>query len=282
MNILTFDIEEWFHLLDHDSINSIASWDNFPERIYKNTDRLLSLLEENNQMATFFCLGWIARKHPEIIRRIDNAGHEIGCHSLLHQLVYRQTPAQYREDIRASVGILEEIIGKKVISYRAPGFSITENVPWAFEILAETGILYDSSIFPASRAHGGFPTYGAAVPSIIEMNGISIREFPINTIRLLGQSFVFSGGGYFRLFPYPAIRRFSRQSSYIMTYFHPRDFDKNQPMINDLPINRKFKSYVGLKSCEKKFTRWIKEFSFVDLRTAVTQIRLEQVPVIRL
>ena len=282
MNILTFDLEEWFHLLDHQSTKTEMEWNAFSERIRKNTDRILELLGRHQQKATFFCLGWIARKYPDVIRKITAEGHEIACHSDMHQPVYEQTPAHFREDLRSAIGSIEDACGKKVITYRAPGFSITTEVLWAFDILAESGILIDSSIFPARRTHGGFPFIDKAQPSIIHKNGIEIKEFPINTFRIAGKPIIFSGGGYFRLIPYFFIRRISEKSEYILTYFHPRDMDPGQPTIKDLPVYRKFKSSVGLNSAEKKLSHWLSEFPFINMETAVNRITWDQVPIIHL
>lgn len=282
MTILTFDIEEWFHILDNDSTKTEKEWSNYECRIHKNVDRILDVLLKHNVKATFFCLGWIAEKYPEVIRKIDGHGFEIACHSSRHQLIYEQTKEQFKEDIYTSISQIENIIGKKVLTYRAPGFSLIEDCKWAFGILASLGIQYDSSIFPASRLHGGFPSYPECRPSIIDYKGIQIKEFPINTTQILGKHFVFSGGGYFRLFPYQLIKHWTKNSKYVMTYLHPRDFDPEQPMITGLPFSRRFKSYVGLKGSMNKFESWINDFDFIDIRTAIQEIDWGKVPVVKL
>ena len=152
---------------------------------------------------------------------------------------------------KESLDILEDITGKKVTSYRAPGFSITESCKWAFEILLDAGIENDSSVFPAERIHGGFPSFPGNNPSLIRVNNRTLREFPINIKHFFGKNLVFSGGGYFRLFPYALIKSWTNESGYIMSYLHPRDFDTGQPVLQDLPAGRKFRSYVGLKKAEK-------------------------------
>jgi len=265
MNILTFDIEEWFHLLDPHLSNTEASWETFGERIHQNMDRIFRLLDENNTKATFFCLGWIAKKYPEIIKQIDSLGYEVGCHSDQHQLVYKFTPALFRKDTEVAINRLEAILGKKVTSYRAPCFSVTPETPWAFEVLAGLGITHDSSIFPALKLRGGYPNFPKTA-SIISYNGIQIKELPITTANLLGQNIVFSGGGYFRFFPYPLIKYWTGKNEYVMTYLHPRDLDAEQPMIKELSLSRKFKSYYGLHSAEAKFKQWLTDFKFTDIR----------------
>ena len=272
MNILTFDIEEWFHILDHDNISKEHHWDDFEYRLEKNLDRILDLLIAREQKATFFVLGWVARKFPELVKKISLSGFEIGSHSDLHQLVYNQDRNSFREDLKKSIDSIESIIGKKVISYRAPGFSLKPNCEWAFEELVSEGIEIDCSIFPERRAHGGFEKFGNAKPTIVNFNGIKIKEFPINLYYFFGKSIIFSGGGYFRLIPYAFIKHMCKSSDYIMTYFHPRDFDPLQPMINDLSLFRKFKSYYGLRSSFDKLNRILNDFQFIDLETANKEI----------
>ena len=201
MNILTFDVEEWFHILDNESTKSEKEWANFSYRIDANMDRIFQLLDKHNQKATFFCLGWVARKFPHIIKKIDSLGYEVATHSDLHQLAYEQTEVDFKEDLKRSIGAIESITSKKVITYRAPGFSIKKENKWAFESLAEEGIEIDCSVFPAKRAHGGFEEFGYAEPTYINMNGNRLKEFPINLYSLFGKNLIFSGGGYFRLIP---------------------------------------------------------------------------------
>jgi polysaccharide deacetylase family protein (PEP-CTERM system associated) len=272
MRILSFDIEEWFHILDHDSINKVTKWNNFESRIRNNLDKILNILIESNTSATFFIIGWIGLKYPEIVKRIQECGYEIGSHSHMHQLAYNQSVDDFTDDLRKSINTLEDITGQKIKYYRAPGFSITERNSWALEVLIENGIEIDCSIFPASRAHGGMPSYGSARPTIIDFKGIQIKELPINTYPFFGNSLIFSGGGYFRILPYPFLKYLTKRSDYLMSYFHPRDFDFNQPKIEDLSPLRTFKSYVGLKSAERKFKKWITDFSFLDIKEADSRI----------
>lgn len=280
MKILSFDIEEWFHILDHDSINEVTKWNSFESRIHNNLDRILGILKENNTSATFFIIGWIGVKYPDIVKRIQECGYEIGSHSHMHQLAYNQSLNDFRDDLTRSINVLEDITGKKIKYYRAPGFSITEENSWALEVLIENGIEVDCSIFPASRAHGGMPSFGTATPSIIDFQGIQIKELPINTYPFWGNSIIFSGGGYFRILPYPLLKYLTRRSDYLMSYFHPRDFDFSQPKIKDLSLPRKFKSYVGLKSAERKFIKWINDFNFLDIREAIASIDWEKVEIV--
>jgi len=266
MNILTFDIEDWYNC---DFISGDFNWDKYEVRIYEGIERILEELDRRKIKGTFFCLGWIAEKHPDVVRRIDSHGHHIGCHSYQHELAFRLDEKGFRKDTEKSKKLLEDLIGREVDAYRAPGFSITKNNTWAFEVLSELGFLYDCSIFPSEHDYGGFPSFGASEPVLLRLrNGNTLKEFPINFKNFLGKDFVFSGGGFFRLFPYWLIRIWSQQTSYVMTYFHTRDFDPNQPMLSNLPLARKFKSYVGLKGAFSKFQHYLDDFEFINILQA--------------
>ncbi|HET8804237.1 MAG TPA: polysaccharide deacetylase family protein [Aequorivita sp.] len=282
MNILTYDIEEWFHILDHEATKSEKQWNDFECRIHQNMDRIFAQLERNKVKATFFCVGWIAEKYPEVVKEIVEKGYEIGSHTRMHQLAYTQNPQEFKSDVEHSIKTLQDLSGKKVKYFRAPGFSITEKNKWAFEILVDLGIEIDSSIFPAPRAHGGYPNFGPCGPAIIKYNGIELKELPINYYKKFKSPIIFSGGGYFRLFPYRVIKRWTRKSNYVMAYFHPRDFDSAQPNIAGLSRVRRFKSSVGLKKTEQKLDQWLRDFDFMDIKTAHGQINWKNLPIVEL
>lgn len=268
MKFITFDIEDWFHILDHPETANPSSWDKFESRIDHGVGLILDLMEKHDLKGTFFCLGWIAEKHPHIIKRIDDAGHHIGTHSYYHQLAYQQTENEYRKDLSDSIKILSDLTGKTIDAYRAPGFSIKESNLWAFDVMAEEGIKYDSSVFPANRAHGGLPQFTTDQPcKVITKKGYEIIELPMNTASLLGQKFVFSGGGYFRLLPEWYLKKLFKCQNYVMTYFHPRDFDAGQPIIPGLSRYRKFKSYVGLKKTGFKLNSVLQEKDYYNLNS---------------
>lgn len=280
LRVLTIDLEEWFHLLDHDATRTEAEWGKFEVRIYGNTERLLRILEDTGASATFFVIGWIARTYPDLVRRIAEK-YPVASHTENHQLVWQQSPEAFREDVRASVRRLEDIIGRKVDTFRAPGFSIRPSEAWAFEVLAEEGIEFDSSIFPAKASHGGWPGFPSDSPVLIKGNGFTIKEFPVSVERLSGQTFAFAGGGYFRLCPYPLLRLWTRDHpDYSLCYIHPRDLDPGQPMVPGLPLIRRFKSYYGLAGAEKKLRRYLSEFAFTDLNQAGSQIVWPFMPVV--
>jgi polysaccharide deacetylase family protein (PEP-CTERM system associated) len=282
IRVLTFDIEEWFHILDTNVSRNETYWNHYESRIHANMERILDLLDRHQQRATFFCLGWIARKYPEVVRAIDKKGFEIGSHSDMHQLVYELGPDGFKSDLEKSLGALQECIGKKTTLFRAPGFSIGKKTPWAFDILASCGIETDCSVFPAHHGHGGFKEYGHATPSIISVNGAEIKEFPINLFSLWGKAVIFSGGGYFRLLPYAVLSPLFQRSPYVMTYFHPRDFDASQPLIPGLPWRRRFKSYFGLKGALSKLDRLLGEFTFTDLQSASKNVDWHNAPIVKL
>lgn len=282
MNILTFDIEEWFHILDNKSTKTQKEWCNYESRIHLNMDKIFEFLDSYQLKATFFVVGWIAEQYPEIIRKIHATGNEIGSHTNMHQLLYEQSRREASDDLKKSIHVIQSITGQKVKSFRAPGFSVTEKNKWVFEILIENGITHDCSIFPAGRAHGGFPSYENAKPSLLSFNGVYLKEFPINTASIFNSKWIFSGGGYFRITPYPVIKYYTMNSNYVMTYFHPRDFDPYQPRIKELSPYRKFKTYVGLNKCMDKLERWVSEFDFIDLKEADLLIDWERAPIIKI
>ncbi len=272
LKILTFDIEDWFHILDHGETKSVDTWNDFESRVITGTERILELLKTKKVKATFFILGWIAEKHPSVVRKIKDAGFEIGTHSYAHQLAFEQSPKEFREDLYKSISIIGDITGTAPRMYRAPGFSLCKENLWVFDELVNAGIEVDCSVFPTKRAHGGLSEYNETVPGRVKTaNGI-IKCFPMSIDRLLSREIVLTGGGYFRLFPYFMIKNALKNSSYNMTYFHPRDFDAEQPLIPGLGAARKFKSYVGLKGSFKKLEKMVSQFTFSDIGTYEKEI----------
>ena len=282
MRVLSFDIEEGFHLLDHPETRSEAQWKNFESRFEQNLDRVLSIVSRCEVKATFFCLGWVAEQYPGLVRRISDAGYEVACHSSRHQLAYQQTPEEFRADFCAARDAISDATGVAVYTYRIPGFSLTQESIWALDILGEEGVEVDCSVFPAVRGHGGLPQFTSAEPCLVRTGeGHTLKELPLNTRSILGSKIVFSGGGYFRLFPYWLLKKLFADSEYVMTYFHPRDFDPDQPMLPNLSASRRFKSYVGLRGAEAKLVRLLNEFEFVDVRTAVSKVDWDTAPVVQ-
>lgn len=266
MNILTFDIEDWYC----NCVYTDLDWEKYECRLYEGVDMILEELDKRNLKATCFCLGWIADHHPSIIKKIYDAGHHMGCHSYQHQLLTGIDEKQFLEDTLRAKTALESVIGDIVDAYRAPAWTIGHDNAWVLEKLAEMGFVYDCSVFPSQHSFGGFPNYGQAEPSVIKFaNGSSIKEFPVSTKVIMGHHFVFSGGGYFRFFPLNRITKWAKQRDYNMCYFHTQDFDKGQPNVSkDLPLGRRFKTYYGIKNAFDKFKLFLDEFEFVNVREA--------------
>ena len=250
MNILTFDIEEWFlESCRGGRKDKYAEYDK-----YLNT--ILEKLNEQSLKATFFCVGEMGRLFPDVIKKIYSEGHEIGCHSNIHTWLNKMTEVECREDTRKAVDSLEQCIGEKVRSYRAPAFSIGESNKWAFEILAENGIERDASIFPAVRSFGGFANFGQKTPCIVEYNGIQIKEYPICTTTVLGKEMAYSGGGYFRFFPLWFVEKEMKKSSYAMCYFHIGDL---VPESHGVQTKAEYEAYFKEKGTLKaRYMRYVK------------------------
>ena len=281
------DVEEWFHILDSDRIPPRSEWNSQPNHVEGNTRRILDLLDRAGVPGTFFTLGWVAERHPDLVREIARRGHEVASHGHEHKLAYQVGRSAFREDTMRSKSILEDLIGEEVLGFRAAGFSITERTPWAFEELASLGFRYDSSVFPARREHGGIR--GApSVPHRICLRGSgSLIEFPIAPLEAGPFRFPFSGGGYLRLYPVPVIRwcleRLLRREIAATIYVHPREMDPNQPRL-PLPPFRRFKTYVNIQRFEEKLAALLQGFpttTFRRLRDALDDLeksdRIEEV-----
>lgn len=268
MNILTFDIEDWYN---HDDYSRDFAWEKHEVRIYEGTQKILSALEECSLTGTFFCVGWLAEHHPKVIRWIAERGHHLGCHSYQHELATRFSREQFKEDTHKAKCMIEDVVGHEVDAYRVPSFSITKNNLWAFDVLAELGFRYDSSVFPSKHEFGGLPDF-PSVPHVIRTQHGDLKEFPISLGKVLGREIVYSGGGYFRVMPYFLLKKMTNQSDYVLSYFHPSDFDPDQPQMPQLTKMRQFKNRVALKGAYPKFQKYIKNFYFMDIKTADSQI----------
>lgn len=251
MNILTFDIEEWYLEKAYFGAkkSKYAEYDKLLEEI-------LIKLEEKGLKGTFFCVGKMATDFPSVVRKIHGAGHEVGCHSNTHQWLNKMTYEQAMEDTHAAVDALQQCVGKKVESYRAPAFSIGSNNKWAFEVLAANGITKDASVFPVSRDFGGFPEFAKIEPTVVKYNGIKIHEFPIATTKVFGKDIAYSGGGYFRFFPYWFIEKEMKLAPYSMTYFHLGDL---YPVVSGVMSKEDYESYFSEKGTLKaRYLRYLK------------------------
>ena len=264
-HFLTVDVEDWYHLLDLPAAPPMSEWHNLESRVECNTYRLLELLQKHDLRATFFILGWIAEKHKTLVRDIAGAGHEVASHGYSHILYHKSEPGKVRRDIGKSKQVLEDIIGEAVFGFRSPGFSIKKENLWVFQEIGKAGYTYDSSVFPAVRNHGG----NAAMPLKPFRFDHGLVEYPIGTCRLMGLKIPFGGGGYFRLYPLPLIRKLvaryeKTQESPFVFYIHPREIDPGQPTIKMSPI-RRFQTYVNLKGSYRKLDRLLSQIRFGGL-----------------
>ena len=268
-NILTVDVEEWFHILEVEGGYTRADWPGLESRVEANTDALLALFAETGTKATCFVVGWVAERHPQLVRRIAEAGHEVASHSFFHEVTARHSRATLAEDLTSSRKLLEDLAGQPVAGFRAPGGSITDATAWALEVVAEAGFAYDASLNPGHSSHGGFatPHFG---PHRLHTASGDLWEIPWTTVGLAGRRLPFAGGGYLRLLPYELIRACAgieqRAGRPINVYVHPREIDPDQPRMA-LPWKRRFKYYVGLRSTERKLRALLRELRFVAART---------------
>jgi len=261
--IFSVDVEDWYHILDIPSAPAMSGWEKLPARVESNFRRLLDLFSERNVRVTCFFLGWIAERFPHLVREAAGRGHEIASHGYAHELVFRMTPRQFREDAAKSRKVLEDLSGAMVCGYRAPGFSSTEESPWFFEELVAAGYQYDSSIFPAVRGHGGIPR-APVEPYVVSLPTGKIVEFPLTVADCMGTRLCFFGGGYLRLFPYWLVRKMGEKVSAsgrpVIFYVHPREIDPEQPRL-PMSAARRFKSYVNLNGTRRKIERILQDFS---------------------
>lgn len=267
-NALTIDVEDYYMVSAFADVIKFEDWHMYESRVEKNTYKILGLLDKYGVKATFFVLGWVAERHPKMIRDIYSSGHEIASHGYNHRLVYNLTPDQFREDVRQSKSILENITGTPVIGYRAASYSIIKKTIWALDILIEEKFLYDSSIFPIHHDRYGFPEAERFSHTIKRPAG-TIIEFPPSTYRLFGQNLPVAGGGYLRLFPLlltkKAIQRINeKEGNMAIVYLHPWEIDIDQPRLNGCWKSR-FRHYINLKSTLPKLKNFLNEFRFKPL-----------------
>ena len=280
LNILTVDVEEYFHPSEVQRSLGDKDWALLPSRVEAETDRVLELLARHSAVATFFVMGWVADRHPRLLRKIAAAGHEIGCHSYAHQLVYRLTPAEFRRDTLRAVAAIENAGGGTPRLYRAPSYSITRESFWALEILVECGFQFDSSIFPIVHDRYGIPGFSRGAQIIRTPSG-NIVEVPVATAKLSNGAIVPVGGGaYLRLLPYrftaAGIRRINREEGRpACIYFHPWEMDPGQPRIASGLVSR-LRTYTGIRGMEKKLARLLTEFRFSSITAACPEAQAGQ------
>jgi polysaccharide deacetylase family protein (PEP-CTERM system associated) len=264
-NAMTIDVEDYFHVSAFERHIDRRRWDSFESRVVANTDRLLRLVAAADVRATFFVLGWVAERFPDLVARIARDGHEIASHGYSHRLVYDMTPREFAEDIRRAKALLERISGQPVLGYRAPSYSITRQSLWAFDVLLDEGYVYDASVFPIHHDRYGIPD-APRFPYRVTRAAGSLWELPGSTVRWAGQNLPIGGGGYFRLLPYGWTRRGiayvnSIERRPVMFYLHPWEIDPGQPRI-EAPLVSRFRHYRNLGKTEPRLSRLLAEFRF--------------------
>lgn len=274
-NAFTVDVEDYFQVTAFADKVAISSWNERESRVQNNTGALLDMLAERGTRGTFFVLGWVARRHPALVREIARQGHEIASHGMNHQLIYNQSPAEFREETRSAKALLEDICQRPVIGYRAATYSITQRSLWALDILAEEGFLYDSSIFPMHHDRYGIPDANP-VPHLMETEkGRRLVEFPISVLRYKGVTLPVAGGGYFRIFPYAltrwGLKKLIAQGQEFVFYIHPWEVDPAQPRITGARLLSRFRHYYNLSRCRSRLQSLLGDFTFAPMRTVLQE-----------
>ncbi len=273
-NILTFDVEEYFHAEAFAGVVRSEDWPTFGSRVVDATERLLDILDYADVRATFFVLGWVAERQPGLVQEIHARGHELACHGYGHQMISRLTPQEFAEDVKRAKKVIEDIAGTRVIGYRAPTFSVTRQTLWSLEVLMEAGFRYDSSIFPIVHDRYGIPDaprFAHRIPLFVKRipiigSGTAIAELPLSTLSVFGQRLPVAGGGYFRLLPYGltrlAIRRLNKvERQPAVVYLHPWELDRHQPR---MPVGRltRLRHSINTDETENKLCRLLADFHF--------------------
>lgn len=263
---MTIDVEDYFQVSAFENQISPKDWDGIASRVEGNMDKLLQLFADHDTKATFFTLGWIAQRHPQMIKRIVEQGHELASHGTMHQRASSQTREEFKADVGDAKRLLEDLSGKPVIGYRAPSFSFTKENLWAYDILAEEGYLYSSSVYPVVHDHYGIPD----APRFRYKAPAGIDEIPLSTLPLFGKNMPISGGGYFRLYPYSvtrwAVNQFvKRETQPYIFYMHPWEIDPDQPRMDNISFKTRFRHYLNLKKVNSRLTALLTEFQWSSM-----------------
>lgn len=277
-NAFTVDVEDYFQVEALRSAIKQGDWDKYDCRVEKNTHLILQQLSDVKKKGTFFVLGWIAKRYPELIKMIADQGHEVASHGMSHQLIYNQSIEVFRKETIDSKSLLEDIVQKPVEGYRAATYSITKRSLWALDILAEAGFKYDSSIFPMKHDNYGIADINPVPHLLTTPNGHQLVEFPISTLKNKLLTIPIAGGGYFRLFPYFFSRwglsKINKQRRPFVFYIHPWEVDPEQPVISNISKFSKFRHYNNLHKCEARLSRLIKDFEFTTMKSVLVELGL--------
>ncbi|MEL7023445.1 MAG: XrtA system polysaccharide deacetylase [Pseudomonadota bacterium] len=282
LNAMTIDVEEHFQVAAFKNAVDAGTWGNQPSRVVANTERCLKVLDDANTKATFFTLGWVAERYPELVRTIHREGHEVACHGYSHQLIYEQSREVFHQETFRAKRVLEDAIGGPVHGYRAASYSITRRSLWALDTLVEAGFRYDSSIFPVHHDNYGIPNSPRHPYTIETPNGGNLVEFPITTSKIAGVKVPVAGGGYFRLFPYWLTRTGLRRVNYVerrpfVFYLHPWEVDPEQPRIEASLLSR-FRHYNNLRKTEPRLKTLLSDFSFDRIDRVLDRVVLADEP----
>ena len=266
-NAMTVDVEDFFHVSAFESVISPSQWKDYQPRVDTNTRRLLDLFAKKEVKSTFFVLGWVAERYPDLIKEIHSQGHEVASHGYAHKRVILLSRDEFLQDVKRSKNHLEDLLGEQIIGYRAPSFSIGYSNEWAFEVLAELGFKYSSSTYPVKHDLYGTPDW----PRFAYNRPENIIEIPIPTLRLMGKQIPIGGGGYFRLYPYKLTQKlvfkYLRQEKQPYSfYFHPWEIDADQPRLKNAPLKSRFRHYVNLHRTEAKLIRLLDDFNWSTMR----------------
>jgi polysaccharide deacetylase family protein (PEP-CTERM system associated) len=277
-NAMTVDLEDWHHSIDK---IPFEDWDKYESRVEVNTQKILKLFDQAGIKGTFFILGYIAEKYPELVKEISSLGHEIATHGHAHRLVYRQTQKEFREDLKKAVGIIENISQQKVLGYRAPYWTITKDSYWALDILLEEGIKYDSSIFPMKTYLYGIPDAPFFPYIVKENNGNKLIEFPPSVITVMHVKVPVAGGFYMRLLPSwiirSGIKKINKEDQPAIVYIHPPEFDPQKPVVK-LPFMEKILHYYNLDVMEGKIKSLVSEFKFGTVKDLINSTVISNNP----
>lgn len=268
-NILSIDVEEWFHPEAVQHLFPPDSWDSKESRLEGNVEKLLALFDSRKARATFFVLGWTARKYPQIIKKMVAAGHEVATHGNSHRMVTKLTPESFREDLAESISTIQDISGEKVFGFRAPTFSIVKETQWAWEIMLDSGLEYDSSVYPIWHDRYGIPDAPRQPYVAFEKEQKKLVEFPMPTLKIGNKNFPFGGGGYLRIFPLSftkyAIKKFNKEGLPAILYAHPWEFDSGQQRLA-LGKIQTWRHYYNINKNLNKLDVLLRRFEWMSFR----------------
>ncbi|MCC2614854.1 DUF3473 domain-containing protein [Aestuariibacter halophilus] len=267
LNAMTVDVEDFFHVSAFDSIIKPEDWKDYQPRVEDNTRRLMDLFARKGVKSTFFVLGWVAERYPQLIKDIHQQGHEIASHGYAHRRASSQTREEFLADVTRSKNHLEDLLGEAVTGYRAPSFSIGYDNEWAFEVLKELGFVYSSSTYPVKHDLYGTPDW----PRFAYQRKEGITEIPIPTLKIMGRQVPIGGGGYFRLYPYAMTRKLvsrylNQERQPYSFYFHPWEIDADQPRLTQAPLKSRFRHYINLDKTEAKLARLLDDFNWSTMK----------------